>query len=203
MSLPGRDEVHRYWFGDVTDWAECVARNYTRWFERGRELDDEVRTRFGELVAAATRGELSAWSEDARGALALVLCLDQFPRHIFRGEARAFASDAQALAVCTAGIERGMDRRLCAVEQSFFYLPLQHAEDPEAQERSVALMRLRAEQCEPPVQPFMRKAAGYAEAHRDIVARFGRFPHRNEALGRSSTALEIAFLEGGAARFGQ
>lgn len=201
--LPGPDAVHRFWFGDVDDWAECARRNNARWFHEGRALDAPVRERFLELVTAAGDGVLDGWLETPRGAMALILALDQFPRHIHRGSAAAFALDGAARRACEAGIGRGHDAALSPVECSFFYLPLEHAEDIAAQERCVSLMEAAARRAEPELGPYMAEAVRYARAHRDIVARFGRFPHRNAVLGRVASAAETDFLQRGGARFGQ
>lgn len=203
MSAPDPRAVHAYWFGDTSDWAETVARNSARWFQHGAKLDDEIRERFGEAVDRARDGALEHWQDRPETILALVLLLDQFPRHVFRGSAEAFASDDQALATCRHGIDRGLDERLASVEQSFFYLPLQHAEDREVQALSVRMMQLRTEQAPDALQAYMRNSLGYAESHRQIVERFGRYPHRNQALSRQSTPQEQAYLDGGGRRFGQ
>jgi uncharacterized protein (DUF924 family) len=202
-ALPSADAVHRFWFGDTADWADCVRANHTRWFERGRDLDEAVRRRFGALLDAAANGARDHWQHTPRGALALVLVLDQFPRHIHRGTPRAFATDDRARATCLAGIEGGVDAALSAVEQSFFYLPLEHAEDLAAQHRCVSLMQRRARECSPELRTFMKNAVQFAEVHCQIVQRFGRFPHRNAVLGRRDTPEEAEWLSAGGARFGQ
>ena len=202
MSLPGPDQVHRFWFGPVTSWNACVEHNYARWFEHGKDLDGPVRDAFEPLVRAAENGDLDHWLDTPRGALGLVLTLDQFPRHIHRGNARAFSLDARARDACEAGIRRGHDLSLSPVERSFFYLPLEHAEDRAIQERCVLLMS-GINSDEPGLAGFLAEVVRYAELHRDIVARFGRFPHRNALLGRTSTRQERAYLDQGGARFGQ
>ena len=202
MSLPGPEQVHRFWFGTAHDWARCVQRNHPRWFQRGQELDEPVRDGFAPLLDAARDGALDHWPENPRGTLSLVITLDQFPRHIHRGKAYAFAFDVHARAVCEAGIQREHDQALSVVERSFFYLPLEHAEDAQAQQRCVALMAsLRTE--DPVLRPFLAEVLRHARLHQDIINRFGRFPHRNAVLGRTSTAEERAYLEEGGARFGQ
>lgn len=203
MSLPTADAVHAFWFGDLADEVLGAQRNYPRWFKHGRELDAPVRERFAALLEAAARGELEHWQATPRGALALVLVLDQFPRHIHRGGALAFATDAQAQAVCRAGIAAGLDTRLLHLERAFFYLPLEHAEDAAAQDHSVALAQQLAATCSPGLQPFMDEGVRYARMHRDTIARFGRFPHRNAALGRATTPEEAQYLAQGAERYGQ
>lgn len=203
MSTADAGAIHAYWFGDTSDWVEVAKRNNARWFRNGSDLDGEIRERFGDAVAQARAGALAHWLQKPETLLALVLLLDQFPRHIFRGTANAFASDEQALAACRQGIDRGLDRCMSHVERGFFYLPLQHAEDLVAQRLSVELLGQCA--CEAPesLVDVMSETLRYGEVHRDIVERFGRFPHRNQILGRKSTAQEQAYLDGGGQRFGQ
>lgn len=158
-----------------------------RWFESDAAFDQAIRSKFLATHEAAARGKLSIWEDSADGALALVIVLDQFPRNMFRGYARAFATDPLACAAADRAIARGFDR---AVDQSlrpFFYMPLMHSETPADQERCVALFALLGDAAQ----------SEYATAHRDIVAKFGRFPHRNRLLGRATTLAEQEFLDGG------
>jgi len=176
------EEVLTYWFEGGPD-------RTARWFGAGPATDAEVRRRFGDTLERAARGELDEWAATPRGRLALVVVLDQFSRNVHRGTARSFAQDSRALALCLEGLGRGEDRALAPVERAFFYMPLQHAEDAGVQERSVACFeRLAAEA--PDVAGFL----DYARQHRDAIARFGRFPHRNATLSRRSTPEEDAFL---------
>lgn len=157
------------------------------WFAKDDTFDGRCRGYEAEHHAAARR-ELSAWEKDAEGALALVLLLDQIPRNIFRGSAHAFATDALARAVAERALYNGFDAATETALRVFFYLPLEHAEDLEAQRRSVVLFEALAD----------AEKLRFARIHHDIIARFGRFPHRNAALGRKSTAEELLFLaEGG------
>ena len=197
------DDVHRFWFGEVDDWLECATRNTERWFQRGQELDAPVREQFSALLQAAGRGEVNNWIDTPRGAMALILTLDQFPRHIHRGSAQAFDLDPKALHLCQLGVERGLDEKLSCVERGFFYLPMEHAEDLQVQEQGVALMHANTRSGPPELREYLENATTYGELHRDIIAQFGRFPHRNEVLGRASTEQEIAYLNGGGQRFGQ
>ena len=156
------------------------------WFEKNRAVDDEIRRRFLAAHEQAAAGKLSAWENNAEGALALLILLDQFPRNMFRGDKRAFATDAQARAVTSRAILNGFDGAIPDM-RGFFYLPFEHSENLADQERGVALY----------------KAAGdddglkWARIHHDIIKRFGRFPHRNAELGRTTTAEEQAFLDAG------
>ncbi len=203
MSEIAPEAVLDYWFGPGDDWAAIAEANKSRWFLDGRALDDEIRSRFADAVLAARRGDLDHWADAPRSAMALVLLLDQFPRHIYRGTAEAFASDEQALAVCRAGIERGLDTALSAVERTFFYLPLQHAEDLLAQLKSVEMLARCAATCAENLCDYVLNSLEYAQEHLEIVKRFGRFPHRNDVLGRASSEEEQDYLASGANRFGQ
>jgi uncharacterized protein (DUF924 family) len=158
-----------------------------KWFKKDTAFDDEIRTRFLAAYEAAVRGELAAWEETREGALALVILLDQFPRNMFRGSARAFNADPMALAVATRAIGRGFDMELPVQERAFFYLPFEHSESMADQERCCELFRATGD----------AELLKWAELHADIVRRFGRFPHRNAALGRGTTLDEQAFLDGG------
>ena len=157
-----------------------------RWFAKNQEFDDAFRARFLEAHYAAARRELDGWADDPEGALALLILLDQFPRNAFRGTAHMFATDPLALAVAQRAVERDHAAALPAEERVFLFLPFMHAEDLAMQELCVRL-------CE----PLGGSAAGYAVIHRDVVARFGRFPHRNPLLGRDTTAAERDFLAAG------
>jgi len=158
-----------------------------KWFEADEVFDGEIRARFKGTYEAAAGGALDYWQETADGTLALLLLLDQFPRNLFRGEARAYATDAQARAVSDRAIARGIDREFPVPERQFFYLPLMHSEDLANQERCVALF------CDSADALGIRNA----EIHANIIRRFGRFPHRNRVLGRTTTPEERAFLDGG------
>jgi uncharacterized protein (DUF924 family) len=171
-----------FWFRELTP---------RQWFtDGGPELDALVRERFATLVEEARRGALDHWADSPRGRLALIIVLDQFPRHVFRGAPEAYSSDAKAQRLACEGIEAKVDEQLSVAERQFFYLPLMHAEDLGLQARSVQRFTALRDEAE--------AVLGFAVGHRDIVERFGRFPHRNGALGRASTAEEAAFLASGA-----
>lgn len=166
-----------------------------RWFEKNEAFDREVRERFLGLYEIAAAGDLAAWAGNAENCLALILVFDQFPRNMFRGSARAFASDALALEAARHAVARGFDLGMGPSRRLFFYLPFEHAESLEDQERGCELTK--------PLAQFAETADvhRYAVAHRDIVARFGRFPHRNAVLRRASTPEEIEFLKGPGSSF--
>ena len=157
-----------------------------RWFKKDPAFDADFRRRFLDAHEAAARGELDSWSSTADGAVALVLLLDQFPRNAFRGSERMFATDARALALAQRALQQGFDGVVGADLRDFFYLPFMHSERLSDQERSVEL-----------AQAAGGKNLHWAVLHRDIIARFGRFPHRNVLLGRATTAQEQQFLDEG------
>lgn len=165
------------------------------WFRKDVAFDAALRERFEAAHLAASRGELMDWRSTAQGALGLVLLLDQVPRNIWRGSAHAFATDPLALAVATAAVDAGLDRQVAEPLQVFFYLPFEHAEDAAAQARSVALFADHVERTGGGAD-FLR----YARLHAEVIARFGRFPHRNPLLGRQTKAEEAAFLAAGGFR---
>ena len=171
---------------DVLDF--WFAAGEQKWFTHDPEFDAEVTAQFGALVTSARRNGLEDWEATPEGALAGVIVLDQFPRNIYRGEPRVYASDADALAMAERAIKRGFDVEVPASARSWFYMPFMHSEDLAMQERCVDLCR-RGE--------LDGDTLEYAIHHADIIRRFGRFPHRNAILGRRSTEEEIRFLEDG------
>ncbi len=173
----------------------AAAATAARWFTKDEAFDRALRDRFGALHEEVLRGEHEDWRETPRGLVAYVIVLDQLSRNMFRGTARMFAADERALEAAVEGIERGDDRRLPHAAGSFLYMPLMHAEDLAAQERCVELFRALAGEARGRAKENAETALRFAVQHRDIVARFGRFPHRNALLGRESTEEERAFLQ--------
>lgn len=169
------DALIDYWF------SESVTK---RWFKSTPEFDDELRERLALSYASACRGELDDWEASARGALALVILFDQIPLNIFRGQAPSFATEARAREVASRAIAKGLDAQLVGAEKAFMYLPYMHSEDLQDQDTSVELF----------TRAGLEDNLRFAHHHREIVRRFGRFPHRNAILGRESTAEEIAWL---------
>jgi uncharacterized protein (DUF924 family) len=185
--MPTPDEqVLAFWFGIPGDPWFCQPR--PEWFRKDAAFDERIRREFAPLREALSAGDHRDWLEAPRSALALVIVLDQFSRNLFRGDARAFAEDARARSAADEAVRRGFDTLVTPVERSFFYLPFMHSEDLGDQERSVALFEALAG------RDANSSGLDYARRHRDIIARFGRFPHRNAALGRPSTPEEVAFL---------
>ncbi|MBW0003035.1 MAG: DUF924 family protein [Hyphomicrobiales bacterium] len=176
-ALPSPDDVIAFWRGAGSD----------KWFAKDDEFDASIRAHFLELVDAARRGDLSHWEEEPDGVLALAIVLDQFPRNLFRGTPRAYATDAQARGVTSRALARGFERRCDQELVTFLYMPLSHSEDLADQERAVVLFEALG----------IPKNLHSAREHRDIIARFGRFPHRNAVLGRGTTQQEQIFLEEG------
>ena len=158
-----------------------------KWFKKVAAFDEAIRLKFEPTHHRAARGEYDGWAETAEGALALLILLDQFPRNLFRGEAHQFATDPKARGIARAAIERGFDREVEPILRNFFYLPFEHSEDPADQDYAVALC----------AESGVADDLKWAVLHRDIIARFGRFPHRNACLGRETTPEEQEFLDEG------
>ena len=190
------EEVLEFWFGACgADGALDRARQ-KMWFSGGRQHDAVIRKRFGKLHRRAARGEIDAeWAATPRGRVALIVVLDQFSRHVHRGTAAAFAQDHAAQRLATAGVEQGVDRELIPAQRAFFYLPFEHAEDVKLQRIGVRLFERLASEVAPAWRKEYVSFADYAGHHRDIIERFGRFPHRNAILGRVSTPEEVEFLK--------
>jgi uncharacterized protein (DUF924 family) len=184
---PRAAQVIRFWFGS--------GGRDKRWFEKDHAFDREVRTRFLALHAEASTGILAPWEREPAECLALIVLLDQFSRNMFRGTARAFAADALALGAAQHAVASGFDRTMQPVERMFVYLPFEHAESLAKQRQGCELMKPLAE------FPETADVYRYALRHRDIIARFGRFPHRNALLGRASTPEEVEFLRGPGSSF--
>lgn len=164
------------------------------WFEKDKAFDDEIRSRFGAAVHAAQQGDLDSWQQSAESTLALLLLLDQFGRNIYRGQAKAYLGDARARQVADRAIARGFDQHFSFQQQRFFYLPFEHSENLEDQRRAIELFSLALDRAAPEDRDAAAEQLDYAHRHRIVIERFGRFPHRNEALGRPSSDAEIAFL---------
>ncbi len=194
METP-RSELLEFWFGDKKDDEEAGEGQSALWWGQSAETDDLLSGRFGRAASAAAAGTLDHWTGSPRGRLALILLLDQLPRVIHRGTLGAFALDEKARSVAAQGLSSGADRLLRPIERVFFYLPFEHSEDRDDQQRSVDLYRSMAAE----VPDAWKKPFGFyldfALRHQEIVDRFGRFPHRNAILGRESTPEEVEFLK--------
>jgi uncharacterized protein (DUF924 family) len=187
------DDVLAFWFGAEGSPERGTARDI--WFRKDPAFDETIRARFGAAVEIALAGGFGDWCATAHGSLARIVLLDQFTRNIFRFTPRAFAGDERALATAEDAVARGFDRALGAYERWFLYLPFEHAESVEAQDRSLALFAALAGEIGDP-EPLE-----WAQKHADVIFRFGRYPHRNAILGRPSTDEELAFLAQPGSRF--
>ncbi|MFO0615662.1 MAG: DUF924 family protein [Polyangiaceae bacterium] len=186
------DDVLTFWIGPSD--GDPFA-NAEKWWKKDDAFDADVRARFGAALEAAARGELDAWAAAPRSCVALVILLDQLSRNIHRGSARAFAADAKALSVARALVDAKGDRGLRPIERAFAYMPFMHAEDLAAQDRCIVLFAILTEEAPADQRGRFVENVLFAVKHRRIIERFGRFPHRNAALGRASTPEERAFLE--------
>lgn len=192
--IPTPDAVLRFWFGENTGSADTAKRQAALWWSKQPATDTVIRRQFAPWVQAAGFGRFAGWQETAGGALALIILLDQFPRNLFRGSPRAFAYDAQARETAIALIRTGRYLELRLIERVFAYLPLEHSEIPAHQDECVALFEALHDEAPEGEKAVFAGYVDFAHRHRDIVRRFGRFPHRNAALGRPSTPEEAAFL---------
>lgn len=188
------DEVLEFWLGTIRDDGSVAEDVPPRWWKKDPDFDAEIEDRFGPAIRAAEAGELDAWTESPRGLLAVIVLLDQFTRNTRRGRADMYAADDRAQALVRKALARGDESSLRGYERYFLYMPLMHSESLADQNQCVELFRTLAEDGEPGVQESARSGVDYAIKHRDIVARFGRFPHRNEILGRESSDEEREFL---------
>ncbi|MCG8393810.1 MAG: DUF924 domain-containing protein [Pseudomonadales bacterium] len=195
-------EVLDYWFEDGLErgWPSTPATR--KWFRATPGDDAEIEHRFGNLVEAALQQELVDWERHPLSRLALILVLDQFCRHIHRGTARAFAGDHRAATLSVEGVSRRMQEKLPLCGKVFFLMPLMHAEDEDLQDLCVTQMTTLQEQADSCWQENLESSLRSAHQHREIIRRFGRFPHRNQALGRDSTEKELKYLAT-ASRMGQ
>ncbi|SIS81840.1 DUF924 family protein [Neptunomonas antarctica] len=196
------DEILQFWFGSLKNGFPVTDRRHL-WWQGGTEIDREIDKLFGCKVHAALRGDLTAWKQTPRGRLALVILLDQFTRHIFRGMTEAFSGDEMARSIVMESIEQGHDDALEFAERLFFYMPLEHSESLAAQD--LCISHLENMLCEVSMKDrhIIDAAIDFATQHRDMIVGFGRFPHRNQVLGRESTEEELAFLNQSHNRWGQ
>jgi uncharacterized protein (DUF924 family) len=190
------ESVLDFWFGKCAADGALDRAKQKMWFSSGRQYDADIQKRFGKLNRRAGRGELDAeWAATPRGRIALIVVLDQFSRHIHRGTAVAFAQDPAAQRLAVAGVEQEADRALIPAQRAFFYLPFEHAEDLKLQRLGTRLFERLATEVAPAWRKEYTGFADYSGHHRDIIERFGRFPHRNKILGRASTPEEVEFLK--------
>ena len=198
----GVDEIYHFWFGEMKE-GLVDKKQSQRWFFADENMDKEIAERFGLLLSKAAQGKCASWLSDSRSCLALIILLDQFPRNIYRGNAKAFAFDALARDVVRQGRELSFDRELWPVEKGFFYMPLEHSEVLADQQLCVSLFERLLGNVADTHRQQVEGSLQWAREHYEIIEQFGRFPHRNEVLGRESTQEEKEYLEGGGKRFGQ
>lgn len=190
MDLASNQAILDFWFGAP------VGEFRKIWFRKDSKFDAQIKNQFLEVYGAMLASSVDPWLTDAKASLARIIVLDQFARNMFRGTPQSFAADPQALTTAMASIERGYDTQLLPVERFFLYLPFEHSEDITHQTLSVNYFEALVQEA-----PELEHGLDYARRHRDVIAEFGRFPHRNEILGRQSTAAELAFLRQPGSRF--
>lgn len=195
------ESILQFWFGEAADDAEVIRQRSDLWWKKNTEIDEEIRRRFQATLEAEVRGELGTWSQSPHGQLARILLLDQFPRNIYRGTPNAFAYDQRARTRAHTALDQGLDRKIRPVKRLFVYMPFEHSEDTNDQAASVRLFTELVQKVPAEHGPLFKNLLGYALRHKEIVDRFGRFPHRNALLGRASTPEEQEFLRGADSSF--
>jgi len=188
------NEVLEFWFADRDLSEPTLDSRMTRWFGTDTDFDAELADRFGALTEQALAGELDHWSEHSLGRLALILLLEQFPRRLYKDTPKAFAGDRKAMQMCQQGVANDSYRKLNAIQQLFFFMPLQRAESIKIQQTSVKIYNALSSKASNTLRDTFETVAHFAELRRDIIEKFGRFPHRNAPLGRSNTGAEDAEL---------
>jgi len=195
-------DIHRFWFQDCLTCPQELENRKTEWFGGSKSFDDTIRRTYSDLPDRALNNEFDHWQRDPLFATVLILILDQFPRNMYRGTARSFAYDEKARQAAKTAIDFGIDGKVHPLEATFIYLPFEHSEDPNDQVTSVGLFKRLAQNSPTEFREHLLSAVEYARKHQDILAKFGRFPHRNQALGRATTAAEKAYLDSGGETFG-
>jgi len=192
---PQIEEIIKFWFGRVEETIVPSENRARIWFSEDPEVADTIQQDFHADIIKAQQGVYNKWKENARGQLALILLLDQFPRHVYRETPQAFDHDKIALEVCLQGLDLESDHNLSLIERVFFYFPLLHAENLDYQERSLENYRVLSELAFSETRVIFDSFLKFANHHYSIIQRFGRFPQRNQALGRGSSSIELAYLE--------
>lgn len=196
-------DITAFWLADSLDGPENAAARRDWWYKGGVPVDDEIRARFGDMVLRACDRELMSWQETTDGVLALILLLDQFTRNLYRNTIDAYAGDPCGFEIVNHAIDEGLDKALHPVARIWLYHPFHHSEAVTEQERGLGLLRALRQEADPAWHTYVERSIKGWTRHRDIVAEFGRFPHRNEVLGRTSTEAEIAHMDAGGESFGQ
>ncbi|KPK17317.1 MAG: hypothetical protein AMJ62_01255 [Myxococcales bacterium SG8_38] len=188
-------DILEFWFGELDELGRARPEQRKRWWTKSEDFDAVIKSQFlGDYEAIVAR-DREAWRNTARGALAYIIALDQFSRNMFRGAPKMFAADELAREACREGLEQGFDTKLAFDERVFFYLPLEHSEDPSDQARCLDLFQRLLEGAPEALKEDAAYYLDFAKRHQAIIERFGRYPHRNQILGRASTPEEVAFLE--------
>lgn len=193
--MKNKENILHFWFGEIPAPDQVPSERLKLWFGGDASTDKEIREEFEHLLEPAMEGLMDDWCDSPHGTLALIVLLDQFPRNIFRKTAKSFACDGRALELTLKGIESNQDRALSIVERAFFYMPLEHSESREIQKLSVRKFEELQNEAPSTLKKICASFLDYAVRHKEIIERFGRFPHRNQALGRSSTLKEEEFLK--------
>ena len=188
-------QVLDFWFGGDGSDGEIASRQSKLWWGKSPQTDETIRQQFEADLQALVSGHHPSWLETPRGCLAAIIVLDQFSRNMYRDSAQSFAQDGLALTLCRDGVDKGVDTQLRPIERVFFYMPLEHAESMEMQNRSVAAFEQLRDEVPDEDKKLFSGFVDFAERHRVIIERFDRYPHRNKILGRESTAEEIEFLK--------
>ena len=182
--------IHDFWFGEIEETEEYVRSRTKTWFANNSEFDQQIITQFADDYERAATGDLDGWMDSPHGCLSLVLLLDQFSRNMFRNDPKTWATDEKARAIAAHAIAQGLDQQLHPCERRFLYMPFMHSEEIDDQKHSVTLFKKLAE-----IDPLAKSAVPYAIKHAETIEQFGRFPYRNEVLGRTSTPEELEYLE--------
>jgi uncharacterized protein (DUF924 family) len=189
------EDVLDFWFGELNELGCSSPEHRRRWWTKSDAFDEAIKGHFLTDYEAIAAGDWDTWRNTARGTLAYIIVLDQFSRNMFRGTANMFVADELAREACSEGLDAGFDAELEFDERVFFYLPLEHSESMKHHHRSIELLSGLVDGCAESLEADARNYLDFAKQHKTIVERFGRFPHRNETLGRASTPEEIEFLE--------
>lgn len=203
MSANTIDEITTFWLGPALDSPQAAAERRDWWYKGGKPVDDEIRTRFGPLVTRACEGALDDWPTSADGAFAMILLLDQFTRNLYRGTPDAYLGDARAFEIVKQAIASKLDQALHPVARIWLYHPFHHAESVTTQDEGLALLNDILDTAPEVWHSYIQRSIKGWTRHRNIVARFARFPHRNPVLGRTSTTEELAFMDEDGDTFGQ
>ena len=194
-------DVLHFWFGDLSHPTAIPDQKTSMWFANGKDYDGEIQKRFGRLHQKACQGELDHWQYESKSLLALIIILDQFSRHIYRETAQAFEQDPKCITLVVTGIENGLDQSLYLIERKFFYMPLMHAEELKLQDLSVNMFSQLRDLAPAELKEFYARTLSFADSHRFVINKFGRFPELNTILGRTTTDDEEEFLKTGKYQF--